>query len=242
MSFDSNLIDIHCHKLEATDDLQVVSLDAHQLTSPRTSISAPERALVTSCPTGQTDQAYFSLGIHPWFIENQDIQAAFKTLNNYRNNPRLLAIGECGLDKCIDTPMTVQREVFDYQIELAEQWEKPLIIHCVRAFNELIQIKKLKKPALPWIIHGFNHPPQLAKQLLQHNCYLSFGKALLFTESKAAEALKLTPPDRFFLETDDATDVPISAIYSAAAKITGLTIDDLSQQIFSNFKRAFFHD
>lgn len=182
---------------------------------------------------------YFSLGIHPWNIQRQDINAAFRTLNTYQKHPNLLAIGECGLDKTIHTDLSTQLAVFQQQIELSERWHKPLVIHCVRAFNELIQLKKSLSTINPWIIHGYNNNPELAKQLLKHGCYLSLGKALLNQQSNATQTLRIMPLERLFLETDDADDSSISEIYSATSKITSLTVDTLRQQIFSNFERVF---
>lgn len=222
---DSGPIDIHCHRVN-TSHLQILSVDTHQ--------PIPE--------TPDCCGAYFSIGIHPWFIHCQDIDFALQKLNSYRHHPKLLAIGECGLDKSITTGQSRQTDVFLLQIALAEAWRKPLIIHCVRAFNELLQLKRSRKSPLPWLIHGFNNHPELAKQLVKQDCYLSLGKALLREGSNACKTLQNMPLDRLFLETDDASDLPISAIYEAAAKITGLTLEALRQQIFSNFKRVFFND
>ena len=219
-------IDIHCHQIRPSNHLQILSVDTHE----------PTQEIIENCKT------YFSIGIHPWFIEHQNIDIALQKLKSYRHHPKLAAIGECGLDKAIAAKLSLQTRVFEQQLELAEQWRKPLIIHCVRAFNELMQIKKNSKSTLPWIIHGFNNNPELAKQLLKQNCYLSFGKALLRDHSNAAQVLQSMPLDQLFLETDDTREVSISAIYDAAAKITGLTVDALRQQIFGNFNRVFFND
>ena len=56
-----------------------------------------------------------------------------------------LALGECGLDKKVQTPLDLQQEVFERQLTLAEKYKKPVIIHCVAAFQELIAIKKKLK-------------------------------------------------------------------------------------------------
>lgn len=195
---------------------------------------------------GQTDaipnnSCYFSLGIHPWFIERQNIEAAFRTLESLTRHPKLLAIGECGLDKCIDTPMSAQIAVFSRQAQLSEALGKPLIIHCVRAFAELLQLKKRLAPKAAWIMHGFSGKPALAAQLIQHGCYVSFGKALLLTDSRASQALRTAPIDRLFLETD-AAGVSIDTIYAAAAKIRGIDTTELRRQVHRNFLTVFFND
>ncbi|MDD2760535.1 MAG: TatD family hydrolase [Methylomonas sp.] len=235
MQADCDLIDIHCHKPHSKGALQIVSLDTHQIGYPICAWAT----MPPPFPATLNSSGYFSLGLHPWFLQSQDLAAALQILEAYCEHPKLLAIGECGLDKCIATPLALQSEVFQHQIELAERWRKPLIIHCVKTFDELIRIKGSVASSQAWILHGYNRHPQLAQQLLKQGCYLSMGKALLQTDSKAALTLKTLPLDRLFLETDDAKELPISAIYAAAAKITGLTVDALRQRISSNFNNVF---
>ncbi|MGY6274987.1 TatD family hydrolase [Methylomonas sp. MgM2] len=237
-------IDIHSHRLKTTDHWQIISVDTHQIIEtddrePRQSPSSHKRPLEHVPAINLPSASYFSLGIHPWFIERQDINVAIQTLETYCHHPKLLAIGECGLDKTLSIDLSAQSIVFRRQIELSERWKKPLIIHCVRAFNELMQIKKSVNTAVPWIVHGYNNKPELAKQLLRHGFYLSLGKVLLNPQSNAYRVLGTMPFERLFLETDDADDLSINAIYAAAAKITGLTADALRRQIFHNFKRVF---
>lgn len=235
--------DAHCHQIKEGTHWQIISLDTDETAFNK--VGLPIQAAKLNKQSDKTmlpDTAYFSIGIHPWFLDPENADIALEKLKSYRHHPKLLAIGECGLDKTIATDMSVQTAVFRQQIELAEQWRKPLIIHCVRACNELIHIKKSLKTKLPWVVHGFNKNPELAKQLLKQGCYLSLGKDLLRERSNAAQIVQQMPLDRLLLETDDACDLPISAIYAAAAKITGLATDTLRQQIFSNFKRVFLND
>jgi TatD DNase family protein len=218
---DAVFIDIHCHDSANQTGLALISFD----------LSEFDQQLA--------EKQFYSLGLHPWFIERQDWQAGLQAIVNHRN---LLAIGECGLDKAISTPLAEQVTVFEQQIQLAKQWNKPLIIHCVRAFNELIQLKQANPEAKNWIIHGYNAKPQMAQQLIKHGFYLSLGKALLTENSNAHQCLLSLPLERLFLETDAANDISIGAIYAAAAKIVGIDVSTLQQQILANFQRVFLHD
>ena len=220
---DSAYIDMHCHRTTAKDMLEIVSIDTLDF-SP------------AAMPGG-----FYTLGMHPWHIGRQDKGAALATIAAAAEDPNLLGIGECGLDKCIGTPLTLQLAVFDSQIVLAERLGKPLIIHCVRAFNELLAIKKGRKTQLPWIVHGFQGNPVLAGQLLKQGFYLSLGKALLDKGDNARRVLAAMPLERLFLETDTA-DAPIGAIYAAAAKILGLEVKAMQTLILGNFQRVFIHD
>jgi len=236
-------IDIHCHGIAQSSKYRILSLDTHEL--PASNISNANSASVDSdideyFPNINRISGYFSIGIHPWFIENQNIPQALQILHRYKHHPKLLAIGECGLDKTISTDLSLQTNLFQQQIELSEQWRKPLIIHCVKAFNEIIKLKESGNFKQPWIVHGFNKHPSVAAQLVKHGCHLSLGKALLNEKGNAARVLQIIPLDRLFLETDGAEDISIDTIYSAAAKILDLTVDALRQVLFRNFKRVFF--
>ncbi len=218
---DAVFIDIHCHQRSNQLGITVMSFDVSEFNQ------------------SFADQPFYSLGLHPWFIEQQDRQVGLQAIANHHN---LLAIGECGLDKSIHTPLALQIQVFEQHIELAKQWNKPLIIHCVRAFNELIQLKQANPDLKAWIIHGYNAKPPMAQQLIKHGFYLSLGKALLTENSNAQQTLSILPLERLFLETDAANDISIGAIYAAAAKIAKIDVSTLKQQILANFQRVFLHD
>lgn len=178
----------------------------------------------------------YSAGIHPWFIAEPDIQ--FQVLSELVKDQNCLAIGECGLDKLCATPFKLQSEVFKNQIELAEITQKPLIIHCVKAFDELLKIKKLFKTEIPWVIHGFNQKTEIAKQLLARGFYFSFGKALLNPESNASKWLQNLPIERLLLETDDA-EIAIGQIYKVAASAINLSESELVSNLQLNCKSVF---
>jgi TatD DNase family protein len=116
-----------------------------------------------------------------------------------------------------------------------------MIIHCVKAFNELIRIKKENKVSVPMIIHGFNNNEQIAEQLLKENFYLSFGKAILINNSNAQKVFKNTGIEKLFLETDDS-DVSIKSIFDKAAELKGMSVEELKEKIYLNFKTIFDHE
>lgn len=225
------LIDIHCHADRPATGCRISSLD----------ISTVVDDLYLQSEKAEPNR-YLSIGIHPWFIERQPLEQSWQALQTLCIDPQVIAIGECGLDRCINTPLPAQSEVFSRQIELSERLGKPLIIHCVRAFDELLGLRKAFKPTQPWIIHGFSGKPALAQQLIKSGCYLSFGKALLKPDSPACQTLPTIPLDRLFLETDAAEDIGIAQIYAAAAKILDLDVGALGAELHRNFTRVFLHD
>ena len=184
--------------------------------------------------------AVCTVGLHPWFLEKESFEADFQWLVENAARPNVLAIGECGLDRAIAVPMDWQETAFARQAELAETLAKPMMLHCVRAHERLAQLRKTLRPRQHWIFHGFDKHPQTARMLLDAGCHLSFGAALFRENSHAADALRKTPADSFFLETDDKS-LEISAVYERAAHIFGIRLGDLEAQVRANFKRVFPH-
>lgn len=177
---------------------------------------------------------WFSAGLHPWHLSGPiDIDS----LQKVAMQSNILAIGECGLDKVCATDWNLQIRAFAQQIILANNIGKPLIIHCVRAWEEVMATLKQHKVSVPVIFHGFNKS-NIASRLIDNGYYLSFGKALLKTDSPAAEVLRSIAANRYFLETDDA-DISIADIYAAAASLRETQQDDVILQLRQNFKTVF---
>ncbi|MFM7217936.1 MAG: TatD family hydrolase, partial [Bacteroidota bacterium] len=120
--------------------------------------------------------------------------------------------------------------------DLAVQFNKPIIIHCVRAHENVLALLQEKKVASNVIFHGYNRNIELAEKILRAGYHLSFGRQLM--EDRIQEVLRIVRPDRFFLETDDAS-VRIEEIYQLAAVTRDLSLDALSNQIRANFAAVF---
>lgn len=180
---------------------------------------------------------WYSVGIHPWDVaangnEPAPPHAQLKKLEQAACHPQVLAIGEAGLDKAASAPMQQQLEAFRQQALLAEKAGKPLIIHLVKATDELLAVKKALVPRQTWVIHGFRGKPQMADTLLRHGFCLSFG------EKFQTESLRITPADRLFFETDEST-MPIAHIYAQAAAVRGITVEELCPAIEQNVHKVF---
>jgi TatD DNase family protein len=180
-------------------------------------------------------QKPISVGLHPWTINASNQVEKLAQLSEYLANPWVRLLGECGLDKICETNFALQLRTFEQQIKLAVAIEKPIIIHCVKAYDELIAVKKSLKPKVPMIIHGFNKHLSLAKTLIHQGFYLSFGAALI-NHDKLESYFKDLPLDRIFLETDDST-CRIADVYQAAANAKDITISDLQNAIRNNWTR-----
>lgn len=180
---------------------------------------------------------FYSIGIHPWYIEEDQIDIDLKIIEEKLQTENCLAIGECGLDKRIEIPLELQISVFEKQLVLAEKYKKPVVVHCVAAFQELIAIKRKMKISVPIVVHGFSKNNQLAIQLIKEGFYISFGKYLL-KNPELKTVFQNIPNDFFFLETDTINE-NIQAIYDLASEYKNISINELKDIISGNFKSVF---
>jgi len=170
---------------------------------------------------------WYSVGIHPWYVSEVSFNNDFRNLEKALVNPQVLALGECGLDKRCDEDLNLQIKVFEQQIKLSEKIRKPMILHVVHAFNEIIALYREFSPHQPWIIHGFRGKAEIAKQLLKEGLYLSIG------EHYSQQSLSVIPDDRLFIETDESM-LPIEVIYSNVAECLSIPIKQLVESVKRN--------
>ncbi len=173
----------------------------------------------------------FSCGIHPKDID-ENFDTFFDQIKLISQNQNCLAIGECGLDSLIDIDEKTQERVFEKHILWANEIRKPVIIHCVRKFSELLKFIKIAET--PLVIHGFNKKKIIAEEMLSHGFYLSFGKAVLHNVSLQA-IVKDFPLEKIFLETDDK-DFNIYELYLKVSEIKEISIDYLHSKILENLE------
>lgn len=179
----------------------------------------------------------YSIGIHPWYIVENKVDEDLKIIKEKLSDKKCLAIGECGLDKRIEIPFDLQEEVFRKQLALAEKFKKPVVIHCVASFQEVIHIKNELKISVPMIIHGFSKKQELAKQLLDNGFYLSFGKYLL-RNPELKSVFQDVPNHKFLLETDTISET-IKDVYKVASDYKNIEIEKLKNIVETNFRSIF---
>lgn len=180
---------------------------------------------------------FYSIGIHPLFIDENRLERDLFIVDEKLSLAECLAVGECGLDKRSQTLFELQQTVFEKQLVMAEKHQKPVVIHCVAAFQELIEIKKRLKISVPMIIHGFSKKVELAKQLIDNGFYLSFGKNLLRNPELKSVFLSI-PNNIFLLETDTIED-GIQEVYVLAAKYKELELIELQAIVNKNYTTIF---
>lgn len=172
----------------------------------------------------------YSIGLHPCFSTHAEMEE----LKEWSTHKYVITIGECGLDKLSTTNFLLQQQLFEQQVQLANSLQKPLIIHCVKAWTEVLEI--LQGSKVPVIFHGFNKSKELALQLTGKGYYLSFGKAL--EQDQMKEVITSVPLSQVFLETDTA-GVSIQYIYELAAAAFVIELNSLSLKIQKNAVTVF---
>lgn len=180
----------------------------------------------------------YSIGLHPWFLQNKNVDTMLNILNSVAENSNVKAIGECGIDRVISINIELQKEIFVFQLELAERLGKAIIVHNVRAFSDMLEILKEIKPSIPIIFHAFSGNEEIINKLKHYNVYFSFGHNLLNEKSKASRVISKIPRNCLFLETDD-WDGSIEEIYNIAAKRLNISIIELRNQIYYTYKNLF---
>ncbi|SEQ25233.1 TatD DNase family protein [Epilithonimonas lactis] len=170
----------------------------------------------------------FSAGLHPKDI-TENWKSDFEKIKTVSLSEKCLAIGECGLDGIINIDENLQNDIFKAHIHWAEEIHKPIIIHCVRRFSQILHYKTAK---VSLVIHGFNKKENVAQELLDAGFHLSFGRATLENLS-LQKIIKNLPIQRLFLETDDA-DFKINKLYEKVAEIKSITLENLRDQMWEN--------
>lgn len=180
--------------------------------------------------------SFYSVGLHPWYLTTETWEEQFKVVKEKSRLKNVVAIGEAGLDKVTETDFELQQAVFSKHVQLANEVQKPLIVHCVRAHAEVIALLKQTPAQVPVIFHGFNKSIELARQLIALGYYLSFGKGL--EKHGVQEVLAALPHAKIFLETDNST-ASIAEIYTHAASAFQIDEESLSLQLQKNAATVF---
>jgi TatD DNase family protein len=211
-------VDFHTHQTVHGDYIQITNVFAQDLPSP-------------------DSQIFFSTGIHPWHIDLVKVENCLENISIAARQKNMLAVGECGIDRSVNQELSTQISIFLEQVKIAEQFRKPLVIHCVHAFSDLLKLKKDCKSLVPWIIHGYLGNAETSIELIKHGFYFSVGNALIKNQ-RMKEILPLLPLNRLFFETDNS-HFSLDQIYKFASHILEIEEEKLTELIYNNFNTLF---
>ena len=197
------LVDTHAHVLkESYNDIEEVINRAKQNGVDIVISSAYD---IKSCyevieNSKKYDGYYFTLGIHPENVDD-DINELIRIIEDNKDNPKFVAIGEIGLDYYwTKDNKEKQIEVFEKQLELAEKYNKPVVVHSREATKDTEEI--LSKYNLEVDIHCFSGSLETAKIYIKRGYYIGVGGVLTFRNSNLKDIVKEIPIDNILLETD----------------------------------------
>lgn len=180
---------------------------------------------------------FYSVGLHPWNIKSEEENNnCLEMMMEALELDHVIFVGECGLDKIIEADFEEQKRIFRAQAIMAEEFKIPLIIHCVKAYNEVIELHKEMHPTVPWIFHGYSANRQISEQLVNNDMLFSFGKIVFNKNAKAIDSLSFLPIERIFFETDEY-EGSVEEVYKRAAEIRELPIEELKKKVWENFNR-----
>jgi TatD DNase family protein len=214
-------IDIHNHgSIPEKGKFQVENLMTHENREPE-----------------KNENLAFTIGVHPWFLTSENLEKQIAIVAKYSTNQNIFAIGETGFDRLKGPSLKIQENAFAEQVMIAEKVSKPLFIHCVRAWDNLLSIHKKQRPSTPWIIHGFRGKKELARQLTDKGMFLSFWFDFIL-KPESSSLVKSLPKDRIFLETD-GSGVDIKTIYNKVAGDLEISDEELRNIVYTNFISIF---
>ncbi len=180
---------------------------------------------------------FHTLGIHPWFEISEPMGVFDRIKKHYLENANCLGIGECGLDKMKGLPFNQQLAIFEQLIQLANDINAPLVIHCVRAFDDVLYLYKTHAKT-PWAIHGYTRNKDLAKQLIDAGLYISVPLADSMPPTMV-DTLSFIPIESIFIESDNDYSVALEKRYALLSTIKNIEIDVLKDAIYNNFTNFF---
>jgi TatD DNase family protein len=239
------LFDAHCHLQfpQYQEDLPEVLSRMRELDMGAivvgTDLTTSKEALALA---KQHDFLFAAVGMHP--NDNPDENFEMEQFLALAQGPKVVAIGECGLDYFRTTGQG-QRGRLLAQIELAEQVHKPLIIHCRNAHEDMLALLAQQKPNVPVIIHFCTVSGEVAKQYLDLGCYLSFPGPVTFTDMYD-DSIRLCPMEKLLIETDAPFAAPtphrgkrnepsfVSEVAKKIGELKGMSADEVALATVKN--------
>ena len=195
---------------------------------------------------------YAAVGMHPH--DSQDMKENdYRQLEQWANHPKVVAIGEIGLDYHYDlSPRPVQKEVFLRQLDLARKTGKPFIIHEREAHADMLDIIRNAARGLNGVFHCFSGSVETAREYLKMGFYISVAGPVTFPKSvKTKEVAKAVPLDRLLVETDSPYLTPqpfrgkrnepayVRLVAEEIANLRDISLAELAETTTANVRRLF---
>ena len=171
------------------------------------------------------------VGLHPWDTTECDMYDAFDILSEAITDPKVVALGEVGIDPLHGAPLERQLELLTYQLRVANEARMPVMFHIVRRFEMLMRLHKEFRPVAAWAVHGFRSNAEVARQLADAGIYMSVGPKY------NADAVRAIPRNLLLLETDEQPEEEIRNVIISVAETRGVRNGALSDVARENLRR-----
>jgi TatD DNase family protein len=242
--------DSHCHLTMSNAEANLVAARAAGVRGFVVPGTKLEDAPLAVAFAEQHDDVWAAVGFHPHDAKDCD-DAAFAEIERLAREPRVVAIGECGLDYHYDhSPREVQRAVFERHIALAKALDKPIIVHNRESTADMVEI--LSRTGARGILHSFTESLDVARRLVDLGYYISFSGIVTFKSAESLrEAARGLPHDRVLIETDTPYLAPVPyrgrdnepayvvAVAELLAKLWDVPLERVAEQTTANFERVF---
>jgi TatD DNase family protein len=221
-----------------SDLLKYINIHTHNDISDQDKISVINIFPDKCSQINDNSLQYYSIGIHPKYIDEQTYIFELQIIEKMSSCKSVIAIGETGIDRLGLISTDLQIDIFKKHISIANKFKKPLIIHCVKAHNEIMSILKKTKNCVPVIFHGFNQKAEIASEILKQGYYISIGHSVFNSNSNAFILIRNIDLSKIFFENDDK-DFSIEEIYKYVSEIKNISIENIKESIFQNFCKVF---
>lgn len=212
MRFFNSIADINAHCHDRNAQLLSLGLNEYRDYEP----ARPDQRLM--------------VGLHPWNTADADMFDTFDVMSAAITDPRVVAIGEVGIDPLHGAPIERQEEILRYQLQVANEARLPVMFHIVRRYDILVRLYKEFRPVASWAVHGFRSTPEVANQLADLGIYMSIG--LKFNP----DTVKAIPRNLMLLETDELPDEAIRDVIASVARLR-----DKRQSVVASIARDNLH-
>lgn len=221
---------------ERVTAIPFIDIHTHSDALPKSTVTVKNLAPGDAIPAF-SGKNFYSVGLHPWKVNTErGDNDQMLMMEDALELDHVIFVGECGLDKLAEAAFDEQMRAFNAQAFMGEEYQKPLVIHCVKAWNEVVELHKKNNPSVPWIFHGYNGSVELTRQLLDKKFMFSFGEMLFRENSKAIESFRVLPLEKIFFETDEY-EGPVEKVYKRGAELKNISVEILKEAIWENFNR-----
>lgn len=214
-------------------EIRYIDFHSHQPGGGGDTITIMNLMAGDDVPADFPQNTLFSAGIHPWQLTEENAPQLRTELLLTAAHPHIVMIGEAGFDRLKGPDTKLQYSLFLFQASIARETKKPMVIHCVRGWEELRRAHSEVNPERPWVIHGFRGNAKLAASLSGDGFWFSLG-----AQGVNREILKVISHDRILLETDD-TGGSIADVYRLFAMTAGYDEEKAVSLIKVNFNSLF---